>query len=313
MKKCISAVCLVVLMLGSCAWVGFGGRSNAPNFLWSVFQAGTSSPLRMLQSQGGTSWNNRPVSYTPCNAGGYVRDPSIAKFAAQNKHYIVHTNTTFGLANTTFDLAVSSDGANTFTCVQQIDMSSVSSGVNSQVWAPEWARNADGTPWLDSNISGCPRVYVTASSTGLSDTGFQIYETHPTNCSDFSQAWSAPVLVTGTSLPANMIDAYPYISGSTINLWIKNETDKCVGYLTSTTSAPTSGYTVTKSGNWAGWACNLEGESVIQTQGGLRIYLDALGAGYYYSDSSDGGATWSAKTLINSVPFTPAHGTVILQ
>lgn len=286
------------------------GAPYTSGFLWSVFQAATSGPLRMLQSVDGVSWRNRDVSYTPCNAGGYVRDPSIAQFSAQGKHYIVHTNTTFNVANTTFDLAVSSDDASTFTCVQQIDMSSVSSGANSQIWAPEWAHNDDGTPWLDPNIGGCPRVYVAASSTGLSDTGFQIYETHPTNCSDFSQPWSAPTLVTGTSLPNNLIDAYPVVSGSTINLWIKNENDKYMGYLTSTTSAPTSGYTVTKSGDWAGWGSLLEGESLMQMPGFLRIYLDAQGSRYTFSDSFDGGATWTPKQSI-SASFAPQHGTVI--
>lgn len=306
-----AALSLILALIAGFADARPRGAPATPGYFWANFQAGTSGPLKMLQSADGVTWGNRAVSYTPCNAGGYVRDPSIALFSAEGKHYIVHTNTTFGVANTTFDLAVSSDNASTFTCVQQIDMSSVSSGANSQIWAPEWAHNADGTPWLDPNIGGCPRVYVAASSTGLSDTGFQIYETHPTNCSDFSQPWTAPTLVTGTSLPNNMIDAYPYVSGSTINLWIKNENDKYIGYLTSTTSAPTSGYVVTKSGDWAGWGTPLEGESIVQMPGGvLRIYLDAEASGYTYSDSADGGVTWSGKQSVYPA-YALQHGTVI--
>lgn len=302
---CLSCVLAVAIIFS-------GWTHGFPGYYWAVFQAGTSSPLKILQGSDGVAWSNRSVTYTPCNAGAYVRDPSISKFTAQGKYFVVHTNTTFGVANTTFDLASSTD-ASTFTCVQQIDMSSVSSGANSQIWAPEFAHNADGSPWLDTSIGGCPRVYVTASSTGIQDTGFQIYEVHPTVCNDFSQAWTSPVLVTGTSLPGNIIDAYPYITGTTIELWIKNETDKCVGYLTSSTSTPTSGYTVTKSGDWASWGCNLEGQSIISTGGtNRRIYLDALGAGYYHSESTDNGATWNSRALVTA-PFTPAHGTVIRQ
>lgn len=277
------------------------------NYLWAAFSPGAQS-LHILESNDGISWADENVSYTPSNAGGYVRDPTIAYFAAQGKFWIAHTNTTFGVANTSFNLG-SSTNANIFSAVQQVDMSSLISGANAQVWAPEWIHNPDGSPWLDSN--GLPHIIVSASNSGIQGTNFQFYETHPTNASDFSQPWSAPVLITGTSLSVNMIDAYPIVDGSTITFWYKDETTKYIGYMTGSTASLTSGYSITQSGNWAGWGQPHEGESIISTGGNnWRIYLDAQGDGYYYSDSTDNGATWSAKTLITA-PYTVQHGTVI--
>lgn len=298
--------CLLVLV----SLLVLAGAAPTQKYIWVGFATGTSGPLVVLQGQDGVTWYPSNSSYTPCNAGGFVRDPDVAYFSALNKFYLVHTNTTVGVANTTFDLAVSTD-ASTFTCVQQIDMSSVSSGGGSQVWAPNFAHNSDGSVWLDG--SGCPHVYVAASSNGLSDSGFKIYEVHPNTCNNLAGTWSAPVAITGTSLPTNFIDAFPYVTGTTIQLWYKDENTKFVGYMTTSTATPTSGFAVIKSGDWVGWGNDLEGPSVIALgPNALRLYLDPQGnGGIYHVESFDNGVTWNSGLVRMTAPIVTQHGTVI--
>lgn len=238
-----------------------------------------------MGSHDGITWSQIPSTYTTC--GTVVRDPSIAYLPAAQKYWLVHTNST----TTTFDLASSWDGK-AWTCIKQVSLAAVVSGTGAAVWAPEWVHDPDGSLWLDTN--GTPHVLVAASVSGTSDTGFGIYEVHPTSA-DFTQ-WSTPVLLTGSGFPTNLIDPYAVVGGEKFYLFYKNENSRYIELAVS--GQLTTGYAITESGDWAGWGTPLEGPSVIMVAPNIwRIYLDAQGNGIYHSESTAGLAgPWSAKS-----------------
>ena len=291
---------------------------SIPRYIYGCFESAPvlTEKLFILNSQDGITWTQAPVDYIPADSGNGVRDPSIAYNFKTDTIWLVHTNT-LAADFKKFSVAVSANHGRFFYPTTEVDMSAVVSGANALVWSPEWAHAEDGSLWLDG--TGLPHVFVAASSTGTSDTGFQLYEVHPGNVNDWSQPWSVPVQVTGTSLPNNMIDPYPLVDGATISMWYKNENTKFVEVMSTTLAALTSGYTIARSGDWAGWGGPLEGMGPIRmSMNQWRIYLDAQGSGMYYSDSFnnvtgyDAGVPYTAKALITS-PFTVQHGTVIAR
>jgi hypothetical protein len=207
------------------------GASNTANNL-----------LRILSSSNGTTWSTQPISYTP-NGNDCVRNPRIFQPTAGNL-WLAHSSGPFAAGpyvESYFDVASSADSIN-WNYVASVDCSAVvGSGTGAAVWSPAW--------FIDS--SGNPHIIVSLSSTGTTDDlGFQIYELHPTNPA--MTAWSAPVALTGTALPANIIDPYLLQIGGTYYLWYKNETTKYVEVVTSTSML--SGYnTALWTGNWAAW------------------------------------------------------------
>jgi hypothetical protein len=90
----------------------------------------------------------------------------------------------------------------------------------------------------------------------------------------------------------------------TFYLWYKNETTKYIEYASSTSL--TSGYTVVESGDWAGWGSGLEGMTLVHLEPDTwRIYFDDYNNDvFYWSESDDGWATWSAKTAVETPYYT---------
>ena len=268
-------------------------------YLWAGFQGGKlkNENLTLMQSADGLTWSYRPSHYLP-PAGDVVRDPTI--MAKDGVTWIAHTICTLvgGLQPcTAFALARSTDGF-AFEFVTLVDCSSIAiDAANSETWAPEWFIDGDGSVHL----------FVAISPVGRTDKGFQIYELHPT--SDDLTTWSQPLLVTGSGFPSNMIDPFIIRLDGLYVLWFKDENLKYVEYATS--SSLTGDYTLKGSGDFEGWGKSLEGPALVKLPGGdLRIYLDHQGGGYYHSESTDGGVTWSAKQPVTA-PFTMQHGTVI--
>lgn len=266
-------------------------------YLWSTFE-NSNEQLYLLTSWNGTyGWRSRTCSYTP-TPGHAVRDPYLLnRIADTGKLFLAHTAIGgFTNPSTFFDIATSTDG-HTFTFQQSVDCSAVVSGATAAVWSPTWFVDDDNSV----------HIFFNASNTGTLHTNFQLYEVHPTNAN--MTTWSTPVVVTGTSLPANMIGPFMVKIGSTYHLWYKNETTDYVEYISS--SSLTSGYTVTKSGNWASWG-PMEGQQ-LEHRGGSswRIYIDDTGSGIYFSDSRDAWATWSSRTLINVTGLSPVNGSII--
>jgi beta-xylosidase len=241
------------------------------------------------------------------------RDPSIAKIGS---NWVIVCTQDFELGG--IDVHVSSD-LNLW--VKTAIPAVVFGQTSYHVWAPEWAKNPDGTIWLDGG--GVPHVYVAINIVNSTGAGFQIYEMHPT-ASDYS-TWSNAALVTITG-EINCIDPYPVVIAGNLWLWY-------VHYLASTNEyiqyadmgAITSSYvgpgTIVQSGQWAGFAngtsVGMEGPCLLQMSDRWRLYLDIVSPNFssdagqiHYSDSFDSWATWTTPVTI-STPDQVKHSTVI--
>lgn len=272
----------------------YGVPAYQGDLLWAHFSDIGSSVqnLMLMQSPDGVDWRYRPVTYAPPD-GHAVRDPTIAKIGG--RYWIAHTSN-FGVGtSTSFDVAASTDGL-TFKHVASVDLTSVVGTSDPAVWAPEWFVDSDGSV----------HVFVCASTTKSLAAGFRIYHVRPLD--PYFVTWTAPVEVTGAGLPNNMLDPQMVKVGTTYHLWYKNENLARIEYASS--ASLTSGFTVTKSGDWAGWGGPVEGGFLLNMGDRWRLYLDSYGEQYTYSDSFDNWATWTARAPITA-PYTPQHGSVI--
>lgn len=263
------------------------------NILGVCFQASSADErLYGLQSPDGLNMRYKPMNYQ-VNSPVKVRDPSIIKIGST--YWMAHTNG----YDTGFDIASSPDAFN-WTFQKRVDTSAtIGSGAGARTWAPEWFVDTDGTV----------RIYVSCDTTGAGLT-MQLYELRATDPNNLAGTWTAPVALAGTGLPARMIDPFMIKIGSTYYCWYKRDNTQLIEYMSSTN--PITGYTLIKTGDWAGWGANLEGQCLVQLADRWRIYLDLSGGGYYYSDSFDNWATWTAKTLVPSnVPIQ--HATLIID
>jgi hypothetical protein len=157
-----------------------------------------------------------------------------------------------------------------------------------------------------------------ASSNQASDTGFAPYYKKATSIS--AGTFGTTTAITGTSLPANLIDPFVYYEASSGNyyIWIKDETTKYVDVLECTGSATgflgcNGNWTVAKSGNWAGWGEPQEAPQVFVNGSNYEVLLDAQGGGISYATAPTSGGmlgTWSANAAVTA-PFTPQHGGII--
>ena len=297
-----------------------GGGTHMPsntNYLFATFKQGTSKPLIIYKGDG-VNWGNWTTTYTPCNAGGFVRDPSIAWYAPTRTMYLVHTNVGgVGTQNTTFDLASSTDG-HTFTCIQAVDVSAAVSGAQAAVWMSGFVQNSDGSLYIDG--SGFLHVFFNGSNTGTLGTQFKEYETHPISMSNLAGAWSAPVEITGTGIPTNLFFGFPQVVGSNINIWTSaGSAQNIIQEISTSLASFTSGYTMTQT---------LVGGSSFPTfiEGLTGLYLSGIGQpnrfrayfstvtglanGEYYSESDDNGVTWTTAGPTAS-PVKVQNGTVI--
>lgn len=156
-------------------------------------------------------------------------------------------------------------------------------------WAPQWFVDADDSVHVFVAIGNSIKT---------------IYEMHPT-ARDMS-TWSNPASVlSGTD---SFIDANVVRVGDTYYMFFKDDTTGFICLATSTSL--TSGWTVTQTGNWAGWATGLsgtiEGPRIVQMDNDKwRLYftnnsgLSALGV--YYSETTDStfATGWSAASLLS--------------
>jgi hypothetical protein len=254
--------------------------------------------LSLFESADGIRWTNYAVTYAP--ATGTVRDPSGALVGSQ--WWIVHTRT--AAAATTFGVAKADDATLTaWTEVGSVDCSSVVS--TGHVWAPEFARNADGTVYLDSG-DGYPRVIVSLQATSGGNNA--LYEVHPTNAA--WTTWSTPAALTGSALPANVIDGFPIdMGGGTWKMWVKDEGTGQIQLLTST--ALTTGWD-TSTTDPGSWGTGHEGVSAFKIGSTWLIYADRFGSanGIGYALSDDDFATVGGMSGL-AADVLPRHGTVV--
>lgn len=283
--------------------------ATSGNYLFSCFNGivgGVGEQFYLLQSSDGVNWGYRPCDYLTANyvvgtgSTHVVRDVHICPTKINDLYWISHTNLTgAGSATTGFDIASSPDLFQ-WTFAKTIGCSSITGNTSgSRTWAPDWYIGEDGS------------VHIFVSLSTNSDGTNKTYEVHPTtNLLTSATSWSNPSAVSGTGLPTAYIDTFvmnTYATSGTYRMWYKNESVGFVGYFSSQNL--TTGYSLTTSGDWAGWGSGFEGPCVVNVGGTQYLYLDASGNGMYYATSTNG-TTWSGITQINS-PFTPEHGRVI--
>lgn len=266
--------------------------ANEPGLYLAACHRNSDGRLRVLTSADGLTFAEVPQAavYDPPSSAS-LRDPSILRH--RGRWWICHT-----VATGHFDVIVSDD------LINWSRVGAVSSPVadaSGNAWAPQWFVDDDGS------------VHVLVSLAVDTDSQHNhIFETHPTTDS-LSSSWSTPVQISGSGLPAAMIDAWAIKRDGIYYLWYKNEVtgQKHIEYASAT--ALTGPYTVVGAGDWAGWGSGLEGMSLVHLGGTRwRVYMDKYtDLGIYHSESDDDWATWSTKALI-ATPWTIAHPDVHL-
>lgn len=243
-----------------------------------------------------------------------VRDPSLIHW--DGAYWMVGTYgavTSFGLFKKT-DLFDGTD----WTLVANVPVD----GSATNIWAPEWVRNMDGTPYLHPS-TGYPVVTVSRSAAG-SGGPFTIRELHATNRA--MTAWSASVDFVVNGAPSTLIDGYLLVDGDTRYLWFKDESAKHIEIAVSTAAILNEGFNMFEQGDWAGWNANkaagansIEGPCVVRLEDGRwRIYFNENN-GYnsiraVYSETTDdwrtGTSTWTTNASITTTELM-SHGTVV--
>jgi len=254
---------------------------NSDDGTVNVYQSDDATDFRLLKASAYTPPSNR------------IRDASVFKHT-DGYYYITYTTHTWQDPSTTIGFARSSDRVNwTFLYDYTVPLSNLS-----RAWAPEW--------FVDSNGS----VYVIVScSTTADEWIFTPYALKAANSG--LTAWGSPVALSG--IGTNHIDTFIVKIGSTYHAFPKNETTKYIEYATA--SSLTGPYTIRSTGDWAGWGGTREGPALVQLDnGGWRIFFDGYGdSSYYYSDSYDTFATWTAPKKLPGVSGTVRHFTVIKE
>ncbi|MEU1338194.1 glycoside hydrolase family 43 protein [Streptomyces sp. NPDC005827] len=247
----------------------------------NVYQSDDATDFRLLQSSAYTPPSNR------------IRDASVFKHT-DGYYYITYTTHTWEDESTTIGFARSADRVNwTFLYDYTVPITNLS-----RAWAPEWFVDSDGSVNIIVSCSTTDDEWIFTPYL-LTATGSAL------------TAWTSPVALSG--IGSNHIDTYIVKVGSTYHAFTKNETAKYIEY--GTASALKGPYTISETGDWAGWGSYREGPSVIQLDnGGWRIFFDGYGDGtYYYSDSYDTFATWSTPTALPTLSGTARHFTVIKE
>jgi hypothetical protein len=242
----------------------------------------------------------------PLTAGD--RDPSMTFW--DGKYWMAATQIASG---GTFDVWYASDPTDAHNWTHTVvDVGAV--GTVYYTWAPEW--------FIDrTNGQGYGQVHILFAATVKNDLDgpFRLYEVHPMNGA--MSAWSTPVEVTGTSLPADQIDPFmvyaPEVGtpGKPYKLWYKENDRGFIEYMES--ASLTSGYEVVRSGNWANWSHGRSIEAICLVRlddGSWRAYFNENAGlttiGNYYSDSLDDWATWSPRANVDTDKLM-SHGTYI--
>ncbi len=267
-------------------------RGSASRYTIVPFLNSNDGTVNVYQADDATDFRlARGSAYTPPN--NRVRDASILRHT-DGYYYLTYTTHTWQDPSATIGFARSSDRLSwSFLYDHPVPIANLS-----RAWAPEWFVDADGSV----------NVIVSCSTTN-DEWIFTPYLLRATNSA--LTAWSSPTALSG--IGANHIDTFLVRIGSTYHAFTKNETTKYIEYATA--SRVTGPYTISRTGNWAGWGGTREGPALVQLDnGGWRIFFDGYGDGtYYYSDSYDTFATWSAPAGLPGISGTARHFTVLKE
>lgn len=262
-------------------------------FLMSAFMATSQDRLSLFTSADGISFTSLGSEvYQPPK--GLLRDPSILR-TADGQYVVAYTT---GWSGTTFGIARSADLRH-WTHVADV---AVNLPGLTNVWAPEWFRDADGSVHL-----------VVSLSRGGTKGPFAA---HILKALDASLTrFGAPAPMQG--LDRNFIDTFVIRHDGRYVAFTKNETTKFI----ERASAPSlqGPWTLDRTGDWASWGGPAEGQALVPVKAadgrsGWRIYFDDYTTKrYWFSDSFDGLQTWTPKQELGGVSGTVRHFTVISE
>jgi hypothetical protein len=235
-----------------------------------------------------------------------VRDPSIYRHT-DGYLYSAYTRVSgFSDATSTFSIARSTDEGANWTRLGTVECSALTGGAGTgRVWAPKIRK-------FGSN------VYVFFSyDENTSGEDFQPGYIEATNLA--SMTFGTATAITGTAIPANSIDFYPVLKGSTYYLFCKNETTERINVLSS--SSLLSGYDTTETTLQTAIATSIGGdvEAPIPVQLGgdyWRLYFDTYSGAPYeaYIETFDNWTTWIGKTTVSQSALAHVrHATIILD
>jgi beta-galactosidase GanA len=262
-------------------------------FLMSAFMATSQDRLSLFTSADGVSFTSlgSEVFQPP---QGLLRDPSIVR-AADGLYYIAYTTQWSG---STLGIARSADLK---TWAHVTDVPVKLPGVTN-VWAPEWFRDTDGSLQL-----------VVSLSRNGTQGPFGAFTLKPLDAG--LDRFSDPVPMQG--LEKNYIDTFVVHHEGRYVAFAKNETTKLIELATAPSLA--GPWTFQRTGDWAGWGGPSEGQALVPVKdangkAGWRIYFDDyMTKRYWYSDSYDGFQTWTPKRELGGVSGTVRHFTVISE
>ena len=262
-------------------------------FLMSAFMTTSQDRLSLFTSTDGLTFTSLGSEvYQPPR--GLLRDPSILR-AADGHYYVAYTT---GWSGNSFGIARSAD-LKTWTHVADVPVALP--GVTN-VWAPEWFRDRDGSLHLVVSLSR-------AGTQGP----FAAYAVKALDAS--LSRFAAPEPMRG--LEKNFIDTFVIQQDGHYVAFVKNETTKFIERATA--PALHGPWTLDRTGDWAGWGGPSEGQALVPIQGpdgkpGWRIYFDDYTSKRYWaSDSFDGLQTWSPRRELGGVSGTVRHFTVIRE
>ncbi|MFJ9519905.1 glycoside hydrolase family 43 protein [Kitasatospora sp. NPDC101801] len=262
---------------------------TATRYTMTAFTNSSESNMYVYDSPDATGYRVvKSSAYTP--PSGLIRDPSIIRHT-DGRYYLTYTTNWSG---NTIGFATSTDRVNwTFLGNHTIPLAGLQ-----RTWAPEWHVDSDGSV----NV-------IVSLSTSASGADFAPYRLTATNSALTS--WSSPTPLAG--ITGNHIDTFVVKIGSTYHAITKNETTKYLEHATATSLG--GPYTVTGTGDWAGFGNWVEGPALVQLDnGGWRIYYDGYSAHkYYYSDSYDGLSTWTTPTELPGLRGFARHFTVLRE
>ena len=300
--RAICASCILLCVLVGLYWTrstAASGTAARTRFVFVTFSPKTST-MAMLGSSDLKTWKRLGADQAYSDPGGFavgVHDPSIMH-SRDGSYYVAYTTS----EKASFGIARSPDLMH-WTFLKRVPTSAIAGVMHS--WAPEWFVDDDKKV----------HVFFSANTSAATNAGFSIYEVHPMAGSGLNGSWSAPVRITGTNLPSNIIDPFVVKLGSAYNLWYANGSRGRSGGTIELmrSKALTSGYTVVKSGNWSGWEDGVDGPTVIRT-GPHRWTLCFENASYAGQEkcavSPDDFATFSKAHAIVA-PVQAQHGTII--
>lgn len=294
-----------------------------PTYIWPAFQAtinnstdetGLNEGLVMLTSQDGDNWIPVHCDYMPRVPGYLPRDMSMVYWASALN--LIHSDWTGNACPLGFDLATSTDGVR-FTPKVYVDATKISgfpvSGSTANLWAPEWVRNSDSTPYL---LNGLPVVLANASA---NQNSFLYYLIQPTDASFATWTYLGTITFNGAAptTSGGMIDGFLMYDLPTKQFVLSITSTNPPQYVQFAASNTLLGaYTLSAVGvdgsgiRAAAGGLDFEGTTLLRINGKLRWYGDNRGGGYWSADNATNsiGSGWTNVKRVNSLAFRPQHG-----